>query len=61
VAEQLTFQEKLRYWRESGHSPFAAQSESFFHGPTQRELIKDTCDRARAEGTEIAPVNRAWF
>jgi len=60
VAEALSFKEKLQYWRESGHSPFAAQSESFFHGPTQREIVRDITDSARAEGREIAPVNNAW-
>lgn len=58
--EQLTFKEKLDYWRTSGRSPFAAQSESFFHGPTQRELVRETVEAAKASGTEIAPVNNAW-
>jgi hypothetical protein len=60
MADELSFREKLEYWRNSGHSPFAAQSESFFHGPTQREIVRDITDSARAEGREIAPVNSTW-
>jgi len=60
VGEKLTFSEKLAYWRSSGHSPFAAQNPEFFSGPTQRELVREMTDSAKAEGREIAPVNSTW-
>lgn len=50
----------MRYWRESGHSPFKHQPREFFRGPTQRELVKDTIERAEAQGMEIAPVHNRW-
>jgi len=54
------FAAKMRYWRESGHSPFKHQPREFFRGPTQRELVKDTIERAEAQGMEIAPVHNRW-
>ena len=43
---------KLELWRSEGTSPFAATSSEFYHGPTQRELARETVDRAKAEGRE---------
>lgn len=54
------FADKLRIWRADGHSPFATKNSEFYHGPTQREIVRDITDAARRDGTEIAPVNRAW-
>lgn len=51
---------KLRYWRSSGHSPFAAQPSEFFTGPTQMQLEREIVESAKAEGREIKRASSVW-